>query len=121
MTKKRSLPASLAATTNRKQELSARVHTEGDGRQTADRVQKRARRLPASLAADADDARYIPDLTLSNVRAGPLIQTLPQSAQWVISTFFKSLVPLALMLVVVVAVPTRLHAGWPVSSVGVMA
>ena len=67
--KKRSLPASLVASTAREQHLPATLRAVANTHRAAARVDKRERRLPSSLVADIDNEQQsLPELTLSNVR-----------------------------------------------------
>ena len=67
--KKRSLPASLVASAVPKQDLPTTLPAIAHTRHTAAATEKRARRLPASLIAEAEqEQQSLPDLTLSNVR-----------------------------------------------------
>ncbi len=77
--KKRSLPAFLAASTVREQDLPATLQAVANTRHTAAEIEKRARRLPASLVAEAEQEQpSLPELTLSNVR----IVCPPYKAAW---------------------------------------
>jgi len=68
--KKRSLPASLVASTVREQDLPATLQAVANTRHTAAGFEKRARRLPASLVVEAaQEQQSLPELTLSSVRA----------------------------------------------------